>query len=234
MCRIWPGIVKEVPDAKLIVIGSGQLYGDKKLGEYGIAETEYERSFIKFITDEDGKILPSVEFKGILGKEKFEIYRCASVGVANPSHSRETFGLVIVEMATVTLPVVTIKKSGYYDTIINGETGILCSSLEEMQKNIIRLLLDEDENKRLGENAKEYIKKFSPEIFFSQWKHLLEDVYNDTLKIKYQGIDKPYGRDFKIVRAINRFLRFKLHLSFLPSMVALESVAVNLVRKIRS
>lgn len=70
----WKKIVEQVPDAELYVIGSGSLYSKgARLGEYGIADSEYEKRFVPYLTDEQGKILNSVHFCGVLGQEKYEI-----------------------------------------------------------------------------------------------------------------------------------------------------------------
>ena len=56
----------------------------------------------------------------------------------------------IVEMGRSGLPVVTIGTTGYYDTIINHETGILEKSQEKLQKSIVNLLKNRDLNHKLG------------------------------------------------------------------------------------
>ena len=150
MCRIWPGILKDIPNARLIVLGSGKLYGDKQLGPYGIADERYEKQFIPFMIDKNGRLLPSIEFKGVVSHEKSDYFCNASVGIVNPSGSRETFGMGIVEMGRSGLPVVTIGTTGYYDTIINHETGILEKSQEKLQKSIVNLLKNRDLNHKLG------------------------------------------------------------------------------------
>ena len=62
LCSIWPSIINEVPNATLLVLGSGSLYGRIKLGPLGIAEESYERKFASYITDKKGIIIPSVRF----------------------------------------------------------------------------------------------------------------------------------------------------------------------------
>ena len=230
LCRIWPGILKEVPEAKLKVIGSGRLYGDSQLGRYGIADETYENCFMPFITDERGQIIPSVDFLGIQGAEKVNTFLKSSVGVVNPTAKSETFGMGVVEMAAAQLPVVTIGKNGYFDTVENGKTGILCSSLVKIQENIIRLLKDTQLNQQLGIDAKKYIAKFSPRVIVPLWKKLIEQVHTDNLQIEYEPVNSPFSNNLKWLRCILRFLRFKLHLSWLPSLIDCEYLYV-LVRK---
>lgn len=230
LCSIWKGINNEIPDSKLIVIGNGMLYGDAVLGKLGIAEEKYEKTFRKFLTNENGEIIPSVIFKGIIGEEKLEIFKEAAVGVINPTGRTETFGMGIVEMAQTKLPVVTIAKNGFFDTIINGETGILAKNINSIQKEIIKLLNDKERNLRLGENAKKYIQKFSPDIIVPMWDQLLTEVANNRLEVKYLKPSKPYTNNYKWLRMILRFLRFKLNLKFIPTLLNIEDFVVKIIR----
>ena len=76
LAAIWKTILKEVPDATLNVVGSGKLYGrNSKLGKYNIAEESYEEQFMSGLTDDEGNILPSVHFFGVLGVEKNDVIR---------------------------------------------------------------------------------------------------------------------------------------------------------------
>lgn len=233
MCRIWPGIVKDVPNARLLVMGSGALYGDAKLGKLGIADENFEREFAPYITEENGQIIPSIKFLGIVGAEKEQYFLKSSVGVLNPSVSSETFGMGIVEMATAELPVVTLAKNGYFDTIENGSTGVLGRNLKEIQRNIIVLLKDEGLNNRLGQNAKQFIKRFSPEEIVPQWEKLLDDVYNDRLVIAPCKPSSPISTDFKWIRNIVRFIRFDLKLKFIPSFIDFQYGVYNLLQLIK-
>lgn len=226
LCRMWPNILKEVPNAKMKVVGSGKLYGDAKMGKYGIATERYEQQFMPFITDGNGNLLPSVKFLGVQGVEKLTTFLGSSVGVVNPTAHPETFGMAIVEMATAKLPVVTYAKNGFYDTIESEETGLLSKSLSGIQRDIIRLLKDKSFNEKLGEAAKKFIVKFSPAVIVPQWIQLLDAVQNDTLKITYNQASPPLNSDLKWIRCVLRFLRFKLHLRFFPSLIDCEYVFI--------
>lgn len=223
LCSIWPGIIERIPDARLIVLGNGALYGNAKLGIHGIAEESYEKSFIKYITDNKGNIIPSISFKGIVGSDKITIFKSASVGVVNPSGRTETFGMGIVEMAQAKLPVVTIGINGHFDTVINGKTGILGKNLKAVQKGIIDLLEDTDKNMRLGESAKIFIRQFAPDRIAKQWNSIITDVYNNVIDIHYSQPIKPFSNNHKWARIIIRFFRFKLGLRFIPSLIAIET-----------
>lgn len=222
LCRIWKGIKKEVPEAILLVLGSGSLYGNQKLGKYNIASDDYESRFISFIQNENGEIDPSIKFLGIVGEEKSNYFLNASVGVVNPTARTETFGMGIVEMASAFLPVATIGKKGHLDTIIHNKTGLLSSSLLGIQKDIIKLLKDENLNKELGDNAKLYISKFSPTMIIPKWESLLKDVYDNNLDIKIKQPTGNFSDEFKWLRFANYILRFKFHIKIIPSILDIE------------
>lgn len=231
LCSIWPDVIRKVPDAKLIVLGSGNLYGNSKLGELGIAEESYENLFKQYITDDDGHIIPSVIFKGIVGSDKIKIFQSATVGVVNPSGRTETFGMGIVEMAQAKLPVVTIAKNGHFDTIINGTTGILGKNLTEIKNGIIELLVNQDKSKQMGTAAKIHIKKFDPHVIIMQWDELLKSIINNSVNFEYNKPIRPFTNNFKWVRIIIRFLRFKLKLGFIPPLVKVETAIAKTINK---
>ena len=221
MCKIWKSILARVSNARLLVMGSGNLYDQTKLGKLGIASEEYENKFFPYIS-EDGKILPSVEFLGVVKEEKIDYFKNASVGVVNPSGRPETFGMSILEMATCELPVVTSATNGFYDTIINGETGFLCKTLDEISDKIVMLLEDPHTNKQMGKAAKANLKNFSQETIVPSWKSLIEGTCNDSLNIRYLNVSKPYTVNMKWLRVISRILKHSLHISFLPSIIDIE------------
>lgn len=232
LCRIWKGIKKQVPEATLLVLGSGSLYGTQQLGKYNIASDNYESQFVQFIKDADGEIDPSIKFLGVVGEEKISYFLNASVGVVNPTAVTETFGMGILEMASACLPVATIGRRGYLDTIIHNKTGLLASSLVGIQKNIVRLLSDKELNNKLGDNAKVFISKFSPTVIIPKWESLLNDIYNNELNITITPPTNNFNDEYKWIRYINYYLRFKCHLKILPSILDIECFLVKLKNKI--
>lgn len=232
LCKIWPYIIKNVPNAQLLVLGSGALYGgDVKLGKYNVASESYENKFINYITDQDGKIIPSVKFLGIVGNNKTEIFRKASVGVVNPSGRTETFGMGIVEMAEAELPVVTIAKNGFYDTIENNVTGILSPSLSKIAKDIVYLLQNKETNERYGKAAKERIKKFSPYIIGKQWEEILTSVYNNDFHPSLYKHSSPLTNNHKWIRVIIKNIRSIKLFRWIPSLIKIESFFLNILMK---
>lgn len=232
--KIWEIIEKEVPTAKLNVIGGSNLYNrDIKIGQLGIADEYTENKIREYITDSEGNIKKSIRFHGILGKEKYKVFLKSTVGIVNPSAKTETFGLGIIEMATAKLPVVTLNWNGHPDTALDNKTALLGHSIKDMAKNIIRLFNNNSLNISLGEEAKKQVQRFAPEKILPEWEQAISMVMSDNLELSRKSISKPIWNNYKFIRSINSFLRFNLKLKFLPSIVELETLTYNLIKRLR-
>ena len=232
LAQIWKSILEECPSAKLQVIGLGSLYSrNEELGTYGLAEKNYENKFISYLSDQDGHIIPSVHFLGILGIEKYDVFQEAAVGVINPSARTETFGMGIIEMNFCQLPVVTLCKNGFPDTIIDGKTGILAKNLSGIKKSIINLLNNAEKRIQMGVEAKEFSKKFAPEDIVNEWMLLFHILQKGS--IPYLKPTNYYNNNWKWLRICIRYLRFNLGLRFIPSLISVETFVYKLFNSLR-
>ncbi|WP_066425182.1 glycosyltransferase family 4 protein [Anabaena sp. 4-3] len=182
LARVWSDIIKEKPEAKLIVIGSGKLYDrNQKLGKWGIAEESYEANYIRpFLSDENGKLIESVHFAGLLGMEKIEILQNADVGVVNPTGATEVCPASALEIQACGTPVVSVAKLGLLDTVVHQKTGLLGKSDKDLTKNILYLLNNPQVAKQFGENGINFVREnFDYQFIVKQWLELLIDIYND-------------------------------------------------------
>lgn len=231
LAKMWKYILKKVPMARLQVIGGGNLYSrDCSLGRMGIADKLFEEEFFPYLSEE-GELLPSVTFQGILGGEKYEVFLSSSVGVVNPSARTETFGMGAIEMNCAGLPVVTLGKNGYLDTVENGVTGYLCHSYKEIADKIVFLLTHDEVNERLGIQAKEQVSRFSPKNIMPLWFNLFEQIAQNKLIITYRRPDSHFFNNIKFVRILLRFLRKNCRLSFLPPLIKIETVIYTYLKK---
>lgn len=175
LARAWKQILSEIPDAQLYVIGSGKLYNEsEELGKYGIASAHYEEKFIKYLVDEHGKLLDSVHFMGILGKEKDILFLKGKVGVPNPSGISETFGYTAVEMSKLGMMITTKSVEGYLDTVPKT-SGILYSNKTKLADYVIKLL--RSDNKEYPKTYHYLKEHFSAEYVAEEWRKQLLEVY---------------------------------------------------------
>lgn len=212
LAKAWPKIVKAVPDAHLNVIGSASVYCDTKLGKYGIAEDGYEKKFMPYLIDYNGKILPSVTFYGKLGEEKNEILSRTKVGVPNPSGISETFCLSAVEMELYGCRMVTKKYVGFLDTI-PGCAGCLYEDESSIADIVIRELQNTKYDYNLCYN---YIyENFRPNKIISKWISLLKNVENDF----HEDIIVNKDYNYKNIRELNRKIKSNIPFGYnLPTL----------------
>ena len=225
LAQIWPDILKKVPDAELYVIGTGKVYDrNARLGKFGISQEDYENSFMKFLTDDNGTILPSVHFLGIVGSEKVDIFKNTAVGVVNPTALTETFCVSAVEMEYAYVPVISRKKWGLLDTIDDGETGYLFRNSSDFVEKMVYLLNNDELNQNMGEKAHEFVKEnFDMNRIIPQWISLIEDIDKD-ISVEYLDVQKNWSNDYKWIKGCIRFFRFDMSLAWLPSFHDLKNM----------
>ena len=219
LAEAWPEVLEHFPDAELFVIGSGKLYDEKsKLGDWGIAESEYEAMFMKnFIIH--GRLHPNVHFLGLLGDEKKDILLKAKIGVPNPSGITETFCLSAVEMQMYGCRIATINYPGYMDTVKNGT---LYSRRDELAKTIIDLLNSSENN---YDASMDYFKReFSYESVSKRWEEL---IHSGELECNGTMSNSLYR--LKWLKEMLRVL--KRHLPFLYCLPMVERGLIYLERK---
>ena len=230
LASIWPDVLKEVPDSHLYVIGSGSLYNQNaKLGKYGIAESDYESRFMKYLTDSKGIILPSVHFMGKMGNEKFDILLKTKVGVPNPTGNTETFCLSAVEMQYAGCAVTAMEAPGYYDTFINGE---IVKNRSRLVESIVRMLKSNNSPMPYSDVSMILEKKFAIDVIVNQWASLLLNMTNiESIHSIDQVVNKNYRYKWfkerlRILKANHKFL------SFLPCVEYFLDIKESVIQKI--
>lgn len=224
LAEIWPEIIKNAPNAKLNIIGNGKIYDrSAELGRFGIAQSDYESKFMKYLLDENGNIHSSVRFWGIVGTEKKDIFKRTTVGIVNPTALTETFCMSAVEMEFAFIPVISKKKWGLLDTIKDNQTGFLFKNKSEFIKRLLFLINNPQFNNDMGEKAHNYVKEnFSVDVILPKWEKLIEAV-DKELPAKYHPVQENWTNDFKWIKQCIRILRFKLNLRKIPSFYDIKN-----------
>ncbi len=200
LAKSWKKIVHSCPDAHLYVLGGG-LYKDVN-----------EEKYIKYVTDNQGKVLDSVSFEGLIGADRKKYYEQCAVGVANPTGKTETFCLSAVEFEQQGIPVVTYNGYGLLDTVKEGLSGYRIRGWRKLSQKVIELLKNGEKNKIMGENGIKYVKEhFTVELIVPEWDKLFKIVNkNDVVQNMFSY--KNYWDDFKWLRYINWKFQQALHL----------------------
>jgi len=188
-----------VPENAKIVAISGRLVVEKGYQEFIEAASiiRQQRSDVFFwamgasqpdrqntisgVLFEDPELENSVTFLG-MRSDMPELYAAMDVFVL-PSHGREGVPRVLIEAATMGLPLVATNVRGCREVVIDGKTGLLVPprDSEALTKAILRLLDDESLAKQLGRAAREHaLERFDEVVTFerivSVYEHLLENA----------------------------------------------------------
>lgn len=206
--KMWPYIKKKVPDAELLVIGTGaSAHRDVKLGPYNIAKEDYEKIILAPLIKSN--TLSSVKFLGILGTEKNKIIQSAKVGVS--PNKDETFCLSAAEYVLNGVPVVGVKKGGINDVIMDKQTGLLHRSLKKVRADIVNILLGKKQLNIQESHIDEMKQKFGFSEFYNSWTETIENVFLEKnveiLQASAPRIDKGkwLGSCFRFMRKVFHF-----------------------------
>jgi glycosyltransferase involved in cell wall biosynthesis len=159
LLRAFHKVVKEIPDAKLVIVGTGPKENELK--------SLQKRSQIKnvfFIGRLENRLMPN-------------IYVGCNVLVL-PSF-RETFGNVVLEAMASGRPVIGSYVGGMKDTIVHGETGyhVPPGDTKLLSYFLQEILSDKKLNDKLGKNArKRILENYSSNIIAKK----IERVYMDA------------------------------------------------------
>lgn len=224
LAEAWPQVIKEVPNAKLYVLGGANLYErNAQTGNFGIANPTYEKRFMSFLLDKQGKTLNSVEFCGVLnGKKKTDLISRCKVGVVNPSGFGETFCISAIEFSALHVPVVTVKKNALLETVIDQQTGLLFKHKNQLAQTIVKLLKDNELNRLLGESGAIYVREqFDILKICKRWAEEIQRIYNDEPPVcELDNSNLKYN--YKWIRKINRNLRQYQLFKYLPTILECE------------
>lgn len=81
----------------------------------------------------------------------------------------------MLEAGASGLPIISTSTCAIPEIFIHNETALLSNNPKELRKFCIQLLNSPEECSRLGNNAREMIKKrFSPERFRNQWQEIFQ------------------------------------------------------------
>ena len=180
LAKNWHKINLKLPFVKLHVIGSAKTYGKNfKLGRYGLAEENYENSFMQII-NKHKETAKNVIFHGNLNTEKYRYFSNCRVGIVNPLGTTETCCVSAIEMQALGLPICTGNYEALRTTILNNRSGLLSTNEAKFIKNIVKLYNDEKLFKKLSYGAIMNAKlNFSFSQILHKWDYLFFKIYND-------------------------------------------------------
>jgi glycosyltransferase involved in cell wall biosynthesis len=126
------------------------------------------------------QLADAVELTGVLlGEDKMRAYTKADVFCFPTYFESETFGLVVVEAMSASLPVVASRWRGVADVVSDGETGILVAPHHpsELAEAIERLLTNPEMAQIMGrEGRRRYEELYTREAHLAAMRKAIESV----------------------------------------------------------
>jgi phosphatidylinositol alpha-1,6-mannosyltransferase len=165
LIEAMPAIIKEVPEAHILMIGEGPYRGylENRVKALGLQER--------------------VTFIGRIQYADLPRYICVGDLFVMPSRSRlaglevEGLGIVYLEASACGIPVIAGNSGGAPDAVLDGETGLVVDGRQkaEVAAAVVELLLDSDRSKAMGIRGRQWIiKDWRWEIWSSHFADLLK------------------------------------------------------------
>ncbi|KKS11160.1 MAG: Glycosyltransferase [Candidatus Daviesbacteria bacterium GW2011_GWB1_41_5] len=126
---------------------------------------EYYNKDVKPLLDAKRKLIRPLNFreKGMfLGKAK---------AVLMPVNWEEPFGLVAIEAMACGTPVIAFARGGLKETVVDGKTGYLVNSVEEMAEKIKQI--DKIDRKKCREHVE---KNFSSQVMAEKYAEYYQEI----------------------------------------------------------
>lgn len=140
----FPEVKKRIPNALLIVVGSGPL------------QAQYER----MIPD---TLRGSVFFEGRVTHDLIPRYYATGDVYVSPATGGEVFGIVLTEAMATGTPVVASNIPGYNEVVTHGKNGLLfnVAEIHDIAEKIIAVLSNRHLSRSLSREGRQYAETVS-------------------------------------------------------------------------
>ncbi|GLZ03481.1 glycosyl transferase family 1 [Actinomadura sp. NBRC 104412] len=163
LIHAWPRVLKDVPDAALLLVGGGPYRAslEKLAASLGVED--------------------SVVFTGSVPWEELPAHYDAGDVFSMPCRTRrfgldvEGLGIVYLEASATGLPVVAGDSGGAPDAVLDGETGVVVNgrSVAEVARALVDLLRDPGKARKMGEQGRAWVRR--------EWRWELQTSRLDAL-----------------------------------------------------
>jgi phosphatidyl-myo-inositol dimannoside synthase len=149
LIKVWPAVLRQVPDAALLIVGNGP----------------YSATLRQLA--ERSSLTPHVRFSGAVPEDELPAHFAAGDVFAMPCRTRrggldvEGLGIVYLEASAAGLPVVGGDSGGAPDAILEGETGYVVPGRDTatLTARITRLLQDPAGARAMGEKGRAWVER---------------------------------------------------------------------------
>lgn len=160
LLQACPMILKEFPEAKFVVVGSGVL-------------EHYYRSYV------EGYLEEHIIFAGHVSPEDLPKYYASCDLFCSPATGQESFGIVLLEAMASGKPIIASDIPGYKTVMQDGKQGLFFKTRDPgaLAEKAIQILGDKKMMKQMGKNGRDRALKYDWQIITKQ----VVDYYNEVL-----------------------------------------------------
>jgi glycosyltransferase involved in cell wall biosynthesis len=223
----WKSILKKIPNAHLHVIGSGLLYNKSSpLGPMKLASEEYEKLILKPFKNHP-ELLENITFYGVLGIEKYDLLKQMDLAIVNPLATSEVCSITALEFSLFGVPIVSKKRYGMVDTLIDGLNGYSFRININFVRTLFKAKKSSYEIIRNHSIVLSWLREnFSSSVNANKWIKLSKN-FNDVNDLEFRN----YFDNYKIYRILNKKLRE--YLEFLPPSIYFYYLFIFFKKKVR-
>lgn len=144
-----------------------------------------------------------ITFYGKIKHEELPQYYSKGDVFVNPSFT-ETFGLVNIEAAACSLPIIAAREGGNLETVIEGYNGFLFTpkGVKELTSKIEELITDRPKMESFSKKSRELSQNYSivnaGHNFIEVWSSLVRDKKTAILSESQKSRDVHINKAFKI------------------------------------
>ena len=163
LLRAFPRVIKEFPEAKLVIVGKGFL------------EAYYRRYIQEHVKD-------NVVFKGYVNPEELPRYYVSCDIYCTPATGAESFGIVLLEAMASGRPIVASDIPGYRRVLDDNEQGLFFRACDpdDCAEKIITLLKDKEARARMGKNGRTKALLYDWHIITENVARFYDEVMNNS------------------------------------------------------
>ena len=149
LLKAMPALLKEVPEARLVLVGNGSFSSAKK-GGLGLSKGAQWRSALEALAKDLG-VSDRVVFTGHLEDEEIPAAYANCEVFCLPS-TREGFGLAAIEAWRHEKPVIVSDRTGVAEFVEQGVSGLSvdCADPDALAQALLGLLRDPAKARRMG------------------------------------------------------------------------------------
>jgi glycosyltransferase involved in cell wall biosynthesis len=171
----FPQVVKNVPHAKLVIVGGGPLFNKlkKRISELELTENVILTGFKPF------KMMPQFINMASICLNPFRV----------TGATREIIPGKILQYLACGQPVLSTPLPGMISLLKGTNYGLVYTEISSLAESTIRLLKDEEARERIGKNGYQYVKNNHDEIRLA--RKLEEVLYQQIQELNCKILPDP-------------------------------------------